>query len=170
MSRTAILVSWVILLPTSFAVARGGPGHHGRGRHGADDSEHRRDTERFHRLLDRRANIVRTVKEIPGGVETVTESDVPEVVADIRRHVADMERRIKDKRPIHVRDPLFAEIFRHADAITMKLEDTPRGLRVVETSEDPYVAKLIRAHAQAVSAFLANGHAEMRRDHPLPPR
>jgi hypothetical protein len=49
-------------------------------------------------------------------------------------------------------------------------EDTEGGLRVRETSADPYVAKLIKSHAEVVSRFLANGQAEMRKNHPVPER
>jgi hypothetical protein len=98
----------------------------------------------------------------------LTESDDPEVAAKIREHVAAMYRRIEEDRPIHRRDPLFAEIFDHADAIEMMMEKTDSGLRVVETSCDPYVAKLIKSHAEVVSQFLVNGRMEMRKNHPLP--
>jgi hypothetical protein len=41
---------------------------------------------------------------------------------------------------------------------------------VVETSTDPYVVKLLQAHAEVVNGFIANGHAEMMKNHPLPAR
>jgi hypothetical protein len=41
---------------------------------------------------------------------------------------------------------------------------------VTETSDDPYVAKLVQKHAEVVSLFLKNGHAEVRRNHSLPER
>lgn len=47
---------------------------------------------------------------------------------------------------------------------------TPGGVRVVETSADAYVVKLIQAHAEVVSAFIANGRSEMMKNHALPPR
>jgi hypothetical protein len=50
----------------------------------------------------------------------------------------------------------------------MKLEKTDKGVRVIETSEHPYVAVLVQAHAQVVNLFLKNGHAEMMKNHPLP--
>jgi hypothetical protein len=81
-----------------------------------------------------------------------------------------MTRRIESGSPIHVRDPLFREIFAHARDIAVRHEATPHGVRVTETSGDPYVARLIKAHADVVTAFIENGHAEMMRDHPLPPR
>ena len=124
----------------------------------------------FHYLLDNRHKIRRTVTELPDGVDTLTESDDPEVAAKIREHVAAMYRRLEEGRPIHRRDPLFAEIFDHADAIEMTMTKTDLGLRVVETSSDPYVAKLIQSHAHVVSKFLENGRMEMRKNHPLPER
>lgn len=56
-----------------------------------------------------------------------------------------MLARVKDGRPIHRRDPLFAELFRFADRIEARYERTVRGVRVIETSQDPYVVKLIQA-------------------------
>jgi uncharacterized protein len=121
-------------------------------------------------LLAHRAEIRRTVKEIAHGVATRTESDNPEVASRIQEHVAAMYRRMKERRPIHQRDPLFAELFRNADRITVKTEKTAKGLEVTETADDPYVIKLIRSHAAVVSAFIKNGHREMMKDHPLPER
>jgi hypothetical protein len=47
---------------------------------------------------------------------------------------------------------------------------TAGGVRVIETSKDAYVVKLLQAHAEVVSAFLANGMSEVMKNHPLPPR
>lgn len=132
------------------------------------DATHRADMELFHFLLDHRAEITRTVTKLANGVETLTESANPRVTEKLQAHVASMYRRVEQKRPIHARDPLFAEIFRHADQITMQMEKTPKGVRVVETSANPYVARLIQAHAEVVNQFLRNGHLEMRKNHPLP--
>jgi hypothetical protein len=81
-----------------------------------------------------------------------------------------MLARLKEQRPIHQRDPLFVELFKHADQIVVTHERTAGGVRIVETSTDAYVVKLLHAHAEVVSAFLANGMAEMKKNHPLPPR
>jgi len=124
----------------------------------------------IHFLIDNRDAITRTVTELTDGVETVTESSNPELSIKIREHVAAMTRRLEAGSPIHMRDPLFREIFAHARDMTVHQEPTGRGIRVVETSADPYVARLIKAHADVVTRFIQNGHAEMMRDHPLPPR
>lgn len=126
------------------------------------------DRDLFHELLENRAAIQRDVKKIEKGVETLTESEQPKVAAAIQKHVASMEKRVKDKQPIHLRDPLFAEVFRHTDKIKFVYEKTDKGMRVTETSEDAYVAKLIQAHADVVSLFLKNGFEEVRRNHEVP--
>lgn len=126
------------------------------------------DRALFHYLLTHRADIRRTVKNAASGVETVTESDKPEVAARIREHAAAMHKRVKDGKGIHLRDPLFAEIFRHYDKVTMAVEKTEKGVKVTETSDDPYVVKLVQAHAAVVTKFIETGHAEVMRNHPLP--
>jgi hypothetical protein len=169
MKRPAFVVS--IMATTLVAGGAIGQPHHGgpgRAQGMMSDPEGRADMQVFRFLLDHRAEIRRTVREVAGGVETVTESDNPEIAARIQEHVAAMYRRLKESRPIHSRDPLFAELFRHADKITMKSEKTRGGLRVTETSRDPYVTRLIRSHADVVTAFLKNGHPEMMKSHPLP--
>jgi hypothetical protein len=141
----------------------------GRGRMQHDDA-HDADMALFHALIDDRASIRRTVTRLPDGVDTVTESDDPAVAARIRAHVASMAARVERARPIHQRDPLFRAIFEHASAITVRHEPTSRGVRVIETSTDPYVARLVQAHAEVVSGFIANGRSEMMRNHEVPPR
>jgi hypothetical protein len=81
-----------------------------------------------------------------------------------------MEKWGQDKQPIHLRDPLFAEVFRHADRIKFAYEKTEKGTRVTLTSDDPYIVKLIQAHADVVSLFIKNGFEEVQRNHDLPPQ
>ncbi|MBN9121383.1 MAG: hypothetical protein J0I06_19900 [Planctomycetes bacterium] len=144
------------------------PGKGPAGPGGGKDENFAADRDVFHFLLANRADIKRTVKETKTGVETVTESDKPEVAKKIREHVAAMHARVKGGKGIHLRDPLFAELFKHYDKITMAVENTEKGAKVTESSDDPYVAKLIQAHARVVTKFIENGHAEVRKNHPLP--
>lgn len=149
----------------------GGPGYgRGRGRGGPmrDDPEFVKDRELFHHLLDNRKSIKRTVKNLEDGILTVTESDDPEIAEWIQQHVASMKGRVEQQRPIHMRDPLFRAVFANAKAIEMKVETTKKGVRVTETSKDPFVARLIQAHARIVSLFLENGFIEVSRNHTVP--
>jgi hypothetical protein len=125
------------------------------------------DMQLFHYLLANRTDIRRTVKMLPNGIDTLTESDKPEIAAGLKVHVAAMYARLKEGRPIHQRDPLFVELFAHADQIDATITNTDKGLRVVETSSDPAVAKLLHKHAEVVNGFLQNGMAEMMKNHPV---
>lgn len=138
----------------------------GRGMMG--DPAHREDMQVLRALFDNRDRIKRQVTVRTDGVSTLTESDDPAVAKLIQAHVESMSARVDEARPIHQRDPLFREIFARADRIEMTYERTARGVRVVETSTDPCAAELIKAHADVVSAFLANGHAEAMQNHPVP--
>jgi hypothetical protein len=152
----------------------GGPAAAQRGGHGhgamMGDAAGATDMQLFHALLDHRQEITRTVTKLADGVDTVTESDNPEVTRMIQVHVASMLARVEEGRPIHQRDPLFREIFRNAEKIQARWERTAKGVRVVETSADPWVVKLIQAHADVLDAFIANGHAEVMKNHPVPER
>jgi hypothetical protein len=161
MKSSLVTAGFIALITMDDALAR--PGGHGMMGGG-----HHQDMQGIHVLFAHRSEIRRTVREIAGGVETVTESETPAVAVQIQEHVANMYRRLEERRPLHARDPLFAELFRNADKITMKVEHTAQGVKVRETSIDPRVVRLIRRHAEVVSAFLANGHREMMRDHAVP--
>tara|TARA_R110002095_G_scaffold78106_3_gene67229 strand:- start:45278 stop:46276 length:999 start_codon:yes stop_codon:yes gene_type:complete len=152
------------------ALAQRGPGRgpgRGRGGHGQGQG-HDRDHQDFRFLLTNHQKIQRTVQELPNGVKTLTESNDPQVAAKIKEHVYWMKERIEKKQPIRMRDPLFAELFKHADQIKMVYEKTAKGVRVTETSDDPYIAQLIQAHAKAVSGFVKRGFPEAMKNHPVP--
>lgn len=151
-----------------FGRGAGGPGR-GAGQHGPD-ARHDEDHDVFHFLLTNHKKIRRNVQELPNGVETLTESDDPEIASKIQEHVYWMQHRIEKTSPIRMRDPLFAELFQHTDKIRMKHEDTEKGVRVTETSEDPYVATLIKTHAKVVSGFVERGFAEAMKNHAVPGR
>lgn len=126
------------------------------------------DRDVFHYLLTHHADIKRTVKARDDGVETVTESDKKEVAAKIQEHAAAMHKRVKAGNGIRLRDPLFAEIFKHYDQIEMTVEKTDKGVKVTETSKDKEVVKLIQAHAEVVSKFVKDGFDEAHKTHPVP--
>lgn len=158
----------MLLIAVAVTPAAGQPGGKGRGMMG--DASHQADMQLFHQLFEHRTEIDRQVVKRADGIDTITESKNPEVRRLLQAHVASMLARVEEGRPIHQRDPLFAELFRYADRIDVKMERTANGVRVIETSEDPYVVKLLYAHADVVTAFLANGMSEMMKNHPLPPR
>ena len=169
--RAALLL---VALAPAVALAQGPPAHagHGAGQgmaHGRAGDAGGDVHGTIHALMAAHTAVERRVADVPGGVETVTESDDPAVVALIRTHVRQMAARMEAGRPIRRWDPLFAELFARADAVAMRVEDTPRGVRVVETSADPQVTLLIRQHARrAVSEFVERGMDRMHEPTPLP--
>lgn len=130
----------------------------------------RGDAMGLHALLEKRDQIERQVRKLPNGVETITESDDPVVAKQIREHVAAMYKRLESGTllPMMANDPLFVTVFEHAAQIKLESAETPQGIKVVETSDDPYVIKLIQAHADVVDLFIANGMEEVHREHAVP--
>ena len=47
-------------------------------------------------------------------------------------------------------------------------ELTANGSKVTETSTDPYVVKLIQAHAEVLNKFIKHGHSEAMKNHEVP--
>ncbi len=121
-------------------------------------------------MIEHRDSIRRTVKNIPQGVETLTESDDDDVASKIQAHVEAMYDRLENVNPIRMRDPLFREVFANADKIKMEVEHTDHGVRVTETSEDTYAVKLLQEHAKVVSLWIKNGYSELPKNHAAPPR
>ena len=153
--------------PGMCCMGSGRGGCAGSGSHGmAQDMPS--DMGALHQLLQRRDTFQRQVTNLPNGIESITRSSDPAVAAVLQTHVDAMAKRLEERRPIHSRDPLFAEIFSHARDIRITIEPLADGVHVTETSDDPYVAKLIQEHAGIVNLFIERGMTEMHRDHPLP--
>lgn len=129
----------------------------------------REDRDIFHSLLENHKKISRQVSVLKNGVKTVTQSDDPVIVSKIQEHVASMKKRVEQRRPLRMWDDLYKEIFKHADKIEMKVKKIEKGVEVIETSSDPYVAKLIQEHAKVVTGFSKRGFEEAHENH-VPPK
>ncbi|MFC2969350.1 hypothetical protein [Acidimangrovimonas pyrenivorans] len=135
-------------------------GHGGGGPHGPDRARrHRHDQQVFHTLLARHDEIAREVIELPDGVLARTTSEVPEVVALLHDHVAQMQRRLTEGFGLRHWDPAFREIFAAHNAVRMQVTRLADGVEVRQTSDDANIVLLLRAHAAAVSGFVHDGSA-----------
>ncbi|MCC9601083.1 hypothetical protein LOC67_11045 [Stieleria sp. JC731] len=152
--------------PVSTRKKAGSNGGMGQGH--AGDLQHQKDHQEFFFLIEHRDSIRRTVNDLPNGVETLTESDDDEVASMIQSHVEAMYVRMENANPIRMRDPLFREVFMNAKKIKMEVEHTDHGVRVTETSDDPYAVKLIQAHSKVVSLWIKNGYSELPKNHAAP--
>lgn len=50
----------------------------------------------------------------------------------------------------------------------MQIVNTAKGVKVIETSDNAWVIKLIQSHAAGVSEFVKEGMSSMHKEHPLP--
>ena len=140
-------------------MGKGGPGK---------DAAFAADRDTFHFLLENHKAITRNIKKLDNGVETVTESDKPEVAKKIQEHVPAMYERLKSGKGVRYWDPLFAEAFKHGKKMKMEITNTAKGVKVVETSDNADVVKIIQAHAEVVSQFVKNGFDEAHKEHTVP--
>ncbi len=130
----------------------------------------REDMMTLHALFDGREKIKRTIKDLPKGAETVTESDDNEIASLLQKHVPAMEGRVLSNEPLPPMrfHPLFQELIKNADKIDFNYEETEHGVKVVYTSDDPYVVLLIQEHAKLVSRFIKNGMQEIHKPYKIP--
>lgn len=115
------------------------------------------DMNTYMELFDRHKELRRTVEEIPGGVRTTTESDVPDVVAQLQAHVSSMYTHVEQRAEVTCMSNSLPTLFRNANAYHRELVLTDKGVSVTEISADPALGDAIRKHAQEVSGFVRNG-------------
>lgn len=126
----------------------------------------RYDQIMFHELLDEHTKIRRLVRHTDKGVETLTESDDPAIAAKITEHAVAMQTRMESGARLRVWDPVFAELFAKHGEVTIEVTPTPKGVKIVEFSDDPETMALLRAHAMGVSEFVREGRAAAARPTP----
>lgn len=121
------------------------------------------DMGTIHQLFANHNQIYRTVKDIPGGIQAVTESPNPQITALIQSHVSKMYQRIETGQtfPMIHMAPSLPAMFRNADAYQRQLQLTAKGIIVTETSSDPEMVTIIREHAREVSNFVEEGMPAM---------
>lgn len=139
-----------------------------------------RDRGVWQQLLTDHGKIRRTLrhsqKDGVGIVESLTESDDPQVAELITDHAKAMQARMKVGATVRVWDPVFKDLFEKHRSVTLKVTPTEKGVRIVESSADPEATALMRSHAMGVSAFVRSGHAisgdetpRLGVESPLPP-
>jgi len=150
-----------------------GAGGHGAGGQGAmsgptgmltkQDAGSAADMNLVHDLVTSHASIKRTVKNLPNGVSTITESDDPKIAQAIKAHVASMSARLNDGREFNIFSKTLPVLFENADKITSKVEMTEKGTVVTRTSGDAKVVAALQGHAGEVSELVQDGPAAMQR-------
>lgn len=112
-------------------------------------------------MFNRHTELSRTVEEIPGGVRTTTESDSPDLVAQLQRHVSAMYSHVDEGAEVMCMSNSLPTLSRRAPDYQRQITLIPNGVVAVETSGDPELAQAIRAHAREVSGFVNEGMPAM---------
>jgi hypothetical protein len=165
LSLSVVLVCWIAGCASNSSAPAGGAGANPDA--SAEKGTLAYDRGVFSEMLEKHERIVRSVREVEGGVETVTESDDPRVAGLIVEHVEAMKGRVETGKRLRQWDPLYVAVFDAGSKIKLEIEKTGKGVKVRETSDDPAVAALIRQHAGVVSGFAARGSEESAREHPV---
>ena len=121
-----------------------------------------------HTLVFNKGDLTRTVTEIPGGVRTVNTTTNPKLVATLQSHPREMSNHLSNGGHVRKWDPVFTEIAKYQDKITMTYKNLENGIEVTSVSNDENATALIRAHAYKVSEFVARGKDAMHESTPLP--
>jgi len=113
----------------------------------------------IHDLLTGHDQIKRAVTNLPDGIRTVTESDDPQVAATIKKHVAEMGKRVEEGRDpgLPIESPALHSIFRDKDKIKTVYETTEKGIVVIQTSTDATAVKALQDHAAEVTDLAQRG-------------
>ncbi|MFG0292679.1 MAG: beta-lactamase hydrolase domain-containing protein [Phycisphaerales bacterium JB050] len=108
-------------------------------------------------LLRANHTLLRTVTHTEDGIEAVTESTDPEIVAKLIDHAKAMKVRINTGAQVRIWDEVFVDLFENHAEITLDVTVTERGVKIKESSTDPKVVAIMRSHAMGVSDFVREG-------------
>ncbi len=124
---------------------------------GADSA----DMSRYMEMFNRHREISRVVEEIPGGVRTTTQSNSPDLAAQLQSHVSSMYSRLDQGTEVRCMSQSLPTLFRRTTGYRRQLTFTATGVIAEETSEDPALTDAIRAHAREVTGFVQQGMPAM---------
>ncbi len=119
------------------------------------------DMQLYMQMFARHNEISRTVEEIPGGVRTTTESNSPNLAAQLQTHVSNMYNRLGQGAEVTCMSQSLPTLFRNAGGYRRQLTVTPTGVIAEETADDPNLVQAIREHAREVSGFVREGMPAM---------
>ncbi|HZE14523.1 MAG TPA: hypothetical protein VE197_01780 [Mycobacterium sp.] len=129
----------------------------GGGFMGADPT----DMSRYMEMFMRHNELNRVVEHIPGGVRTTTQSNSPELVAQLKAHVSSMYSHLDQGAEVSCMSQSLPTLFRRASGYRRQLTFTPTGVIAEETTDDPALTEAIRAHAREVTGFVQQGMPAM---------
>jgi hypothetical protein len=121
------------------------------------------DMSRYMNMFMRHGELRRSVEDIPGGIRTTTESDSPDLVAELQAHVSSMYSHLEQGTEVTCMSASLPTLFGRAPDYQRQISITAKGIVAVETASDPAVTQAIRAHAREVTGFVVEGMPAMMR-------
>jgi len=119
------------------------------------------DMSRYMEMFNRHREINRVVEEIPGGVRTTTQSNSPELAAQLQAHISSMYSHLDQGTEVRCMSQSLPTLFRQANNYRRQFTFTPTGVIAEETADDPALTEAIRAHAREVTGFVQQGMPAM---------
>ena len=119
------------------------------------------DMRTYMEMFNRHHEISRVVEEIPGGVRTTTQSDAPDLAAQLHAHVSTMYTHLEQGAEVTCMSQTLPTLFRQATGYRRQLTLTPTGVIAEETADDPALTETIRAHAREITGFVNEGMSAM---------
>ncbi|WP_284235992.1 hypothetical protein [Mycobacterium antarcticum] len=119
------------------------------------------DMSKYMNMFIRHGELRRSVEDIPGGVRTTTESDSPDLVAELQAHVSSMYSQLDQGAEVTCMSSSLPTLFRRAPDYQRQLTFTAKGVVAEETASDPDLTNAIRAHAREVTGFVVEGMPAM---------
>ncbi|MBS4729265.1 hypothetical protein MSM1_13270 [Mycobacterium sp. SM1] len=121
------------------------------------------DMSKYMNMFMRHTELRRTVEDIPGGVRATTESDSPDLAAEVQAHVSSMYSHLAQGTEVTCMSSSLPTLFRRAPEYHRQVTFTPKGVVVEETASDADLIDAIRAHAREVTGFVVDGMPAMMR-------
>jgi hypothetical protein len=121
------------------------------------------DMSAYMEMFNRHNEIHRIVEQIPGGVRTTTQSDSPDLAAQLHTHVSTMYSHLEQGAAMTCMSRTLPTLFQNANNYRRQLTITPTGVVVEETADDPHLTEVIRAHAREITGFVEEGMQAMMR-------
>jgi len=103
--------------------------------------------------------IIRVVSNLENGIVTTTEAENKTLREAIVSHVTMMVTRLQEgKNPeVIIQSPTLDSLFDFYEQIDTEIELTDKGIKVIQTSTNPKVIKLLQKHAAEVSDMSKRG-------------
>ncbi len=94
------------------------------------------DMSRYMEMFMRHSEISHVVEDTPGGVRTTTESNAPDLTAQLQTHVSSMYAHLDQGTEVACMSQSLPTLFHHASGYRRQRTFTPTGVIAEETAED----------------------------------